>query len=429
MEPVSVFAAGGAMGPGVQTGAGVLRVFRTRSPWSLRMWLVPRGRTLRAVKSGDHPLRVVVAGGGIAGAELLLALRSLAEERVEIEVVAPSTDLPFRPAATATPFGGGAVQVFDLETIAADAGAALRRDTVEAVAPRAHRVRLASGGSATYDALVVAVGARARAAVPGAITFRDQRDAHLVTALLDRLDPTGATRVVFAAPTGMSWTLPLYELALLTSTELDRRGVATEVVILTSEASPLEVFGPPASSFVASLLSERGIRKLQGSAQSVARGRVTLSDGESLTAEGVVAVPRLVGRRLAGVPADWNGFVETDERGRVVGLEDVFAAGDVTRFPVKQGGLATQQADVVAALLAARAGAGVPPPPTRSVLRARLLGAQEPCYLRTELDPTGRPVPSTQAPAVSDEADWWPAAKLFGRHLSPWMASRGLVAA
>jgi sulfide:quinone oxidoreductase len=390
---------------------------------------VARGLTFPAMKSGNHPLRVLVAGGGIAGAELLLALRSLAEERVEIEVVAPTSELPFRPAATAMPFGGGGVQVFDLETIAADAGAVLRRDTVEAVAPRAHRVRLASGGSATYDALVLTVGARARAGVPGAIMFRDQRDAHLVSALLDQLELTGATRVVFAAPTGVSWTLPLYELALLTSTELDRRGVTTEVVIVTPEAAPLEVFGPPVSSFVASLLSERGVRKLHGSAQSVARGRVTLSDGESLTAEGVVAVPRLVGRRLSGVPADWNGFVETDDRGRVIGLDDVYAAGDVTRFPVKQGGLATQQADVVASALAALAGGGVAPPPTRSVLRARLLGAEQPCYLRAELDSIGRPAPTTEAPAVSDEADWWPAAKLFGRHLSPWMASRGLIAA
>jgi len=380
------------------------------------------------MRSSERSLRVLVAGGGVAAAELMLALRSMAEDRVDIEVVAPSAELPFRPAATATPFGTGAVQVFDLETIAADAGATLRRDSVEAVAPSAHRVRLASGGSTTYDALVLAVGARARAGVPGASTFRDQRDAHLVTALLDELELTSAMRVVFAAPSGVSWTLPLYELALLTSTELDRRGLTTEVVILTPEASPLEVFGPPVSSFVASMLSERGIRKLHGSAQSVERGRVTLSDGESLRADGVVAVPRLVGRRLSGVPADWNGFVQTDDRGRVVELDDVYAAGDVTQFPVKQGGLATQQADVVAAVLAARGGADVEAPSGRSVLRARLLGAAEPCYLRAELDGAGRPVRTTEAPAVSDEADWWPAAKLFGRHLSPWMAARGLSA-
>ena len=57
------------------------------------------------------------------------------------------------------------------------------------------------------------------------------------------------------------------------------------------------------------------------------------------------------------------------------------------------------------------------------MLRARLLGAGGPCFLRAELDEHGRPLPSTDAPAVSDEADWWPAAKLFARHLTPWMAA------
>jgi len=107
-------------------------------------------------------------------------------------------------------------------------------------------------------------------------------------------------------------------------------------------------------------------------------------------------------------------------------VPDVFAAGDVTTFPVKQGGLATQQADVIAAALARRAGAGVPAPPARYVLRTRLLGLEQPLYLRTELDGQGRVLSST-TPAFADEPPWWPAAKLFGRHLSPWMATHRAI--
>jgi sulfide:quinone oxidoreductase len=374
------------------------------------------------------PLRVTVAGGGFAAAELLLALRALAEDRVELEVIAPSAELPFRPAATATPFASGDVAIYDLKAIAEDAGAVLRRDTVEAVAADAHRLRLASGIARTYDVCVLAVGARARVGVPGAITFRDQRDRHLVTRLIDDLEGEGSGRVVFAAPAGVTWTLPLYELALLSAEELRRRDVAAEVVVLTPEVAPLSVFGPEVSAHLASLLADAGVRRLRGAAQVAARGRVFLGSGEAITANGVVAVPRLVGRRISGVPADWNGFVHTDRLGRVEELTDIFAAGDVTHFPVKQGGLGTQQADVIAAVLAARAGAQVEPPSTRSVLRARLLGAGRPCFLRAELDAEGRSLPPTDAPAVSDEADWWPAAKLFGRHLTPWMAERSLVA-
>jgi sulfide:quinone oxidoreductase len=140
-------------------------------------------------------------------------------------------------------------------------------------------------------------------------------------------------------------------------------------------------------------------------------------------------VPRLEGRRVAGVPADWNGFVATDPYGRVRELADVFAAGDMTQFRVKQGGLATQQADLIARVLAVRAGADVAIPPARHVLRTRLLVPDGPLYLRAELDGDGRPLPAREAPQVSEEPLWWPPAKLFAHHLTPWMATQPTIAA
>jgi sulfide:quinone oxidoreductase len=108
-------------------------------------------------------------------------------------------------------------------------------------------------------------------------------------------------------------------------------------------------------------------------------------------------------------------------------VADVFATGDMTQFRVKQGGLATQQADVVAAVLASRAGADVEIPPVRYVLRTRLLVPDGPLYLRAELDGDGRPLPAAEGPQISTEALWWPPAKLFGRYLSPWMAAHDPV--
>jgi sulfide:quinone oxidoreductase len=78
-------------------------------------------------------------------------------------------------------------------------------------------------------------------------------------------------------------------------------------------------------------------------------GAVVLEPGHlSVQVDAVVALPLVRGPRLAGVPADDLGFIPVDSHGRARGLEDVYAAGDATHFPVKQGGLATQQADVVA---------------------------------------------------------------------------------
>ena len=84
-------------------------------------------------------------------------------------------------------------------------------------------------------------------------------------------------------------------------------------------------------------------------------------------------MPRLVGPSLRGIPAERDGFIHTDPHGRVPGLEDVFAAGDATTFPVKQGGLAAQQADAVAEAIAASVGADIDPQPFRPILRGTLL--------------------------------------------------------
>jgi sulfide:quinone oxidoreductase len=361
--------------------------------------------------------RVTVLGGGPAAAEVLLALRALTDERMALELITPQPQLALRAASTGAAFGEGEVAVYDLAELAEETGAALRIDAAEAVAPTARRIRLASGATAEYDALVLAVGARARAGIPGATVFRDQRDARLLHALLEDLG--SVRRVAFAVPAGVAWTLPLYELALLTVAEAARRDVELEVTLVTPERRPLEVFGPRTGTRVAGLLAERGVRVLLSTAAvSAERGRLALRHGGSIAADRVIAVPRLVGRRIAGIPADWNNFVHTDPYGHVAELSDVFAAGDMTAFPIKQGGIATQQADVIAAVLA-----GATVPPVRHVLRTQLLGAGEPLYLRTELDGHGRVL----SEAVGDEPDWWPAAKLFGRRLTPWMARQRMT--
>jgi len=94
---------------------------------------------------------------------------------------------------------------------------------------------------------------------------------------------------------------------------------------------------------------------------------------------------------------------------------DVYAAGDVTQFPLKQGGIATQHADAVASAIAARLGAAVEPAPFRPVLRGLLLTGMAPRYLRGDLR-SGLSITDT-------EPLWWPAAKIVGRYLAPFLAA------
>jgi sulfide:quinone oxidoreductase len=99
----------------------------------------------------------------------------------------------------------------------------------------------------------------------------------------------------------------------------------------------------------------------------------------------------------------------------VLGLSDVYAAGDLTQFPVKQGGIAAQQADAVAGSIAADAGARVRPVTFKPVLRGLLLTGMAPRFLRSE---GGRPS------LVDTNALWWPPAKIVGRYLAPFLAEQ-----
>ena len=73
-------------------------------------------------------------------------------------------------------------------------------------------------------------------------------------------------------------------------------------------------------------------------------------------------------------------------RSRGVGAGDVWAAGDAIAFPIKQGGLAAQQADAAAEAIAAEAGADIAPQPFRPVLRGVLLTGRGRRWIRRDLD-------------------------------------------
>ncbi len=99
-------------------------------------------------------------------------------------------------------------------------------------------------------------------------------------------------------------------------------------------------------------------------------------------------------------------------------MKDVCAAGDVTTFPVKQGGIATQQADCAAEAIAADLGIDLAPRPFDPVLRATLWTGEKPQYLYGKL---GGGFGETSA--FSDHAVWEHEGKIVGRHLAPFLNS------
>jgi sulfide:quinone oxidoreductase len=366
---------------------------------------------------GEPPLDVIIAGGGVAGLEALLALARLAGPHVSVKLLAPEDEFVYRPLAVAEPFRLAHPARIELAELAAQHGARHLRDALASVDPERRTLHTAGGRTLHYDALLLAVGARPVEAVTGALTFRGPADVEAFGGLLAELERGRARSVAFALHSGVRWPLPLYELALLSAAHL--RGRDVEWVLVTHEAAPLEVFGTGASGAVAELLEDAGIELVTSRLPRRAKdGRLLLDDGGELAAERVVALPELRVPIIPGVPRGSGGFIPTDSGGRVKGLERVFAAGDATSFPIKQGGLAAQQADVAATAIAAIAGVPVEPREPDLMLRAALLTGSAPRFLRARL--SDREATSSAGRSVL----WWPPGKIAARYLGAYIAGR-----
>jgi sulfide:quinone oxidoreductase len=391
------------------------------------MWRSAAGRTLGKSEevvavsaSGTKGIhRVVIAGGGVAALEGALALRKLADRRVAIELLAPEPQFWYRPLSVVEAFEPHRVHGLELSALAEAIGATFTLGSLECVDADRHAARSDAGALLTYDYLLVATGARPVVAVEGALTFRGPADSDRVRRLLDEMESGIVRRLAFAVPAGTTWALPLYELALMTAKFLGKQGLTdVELALVTPEDTPLGVFGANASAAIVALLSQRRVRLHTGVHPVAAEpGLLHVTPGDAIPADRVIALPRLEGPRLAGLPHDWQGFIPIDPDARVRGLDDVFAAGDVTAFPVKQGGLAAQQAEAAAATIAAAIGADVRPRPFRPVLRGLVLTGESAHYLRAELaGGTG------DTSLAASEPLWWPPGKIAGTHLGPFLA-------
>lgn len=360
---------------------------------------------------------MLIAGGGVAALEAALTLAEVAEGRARVELLAPEPLFWYRPTSVAEPFGLGTVRHFDLGLLASRAGAGMTLGALTGIVADRRLACAASGATLSYDALLIACGAQPTVAVGGALTFRGPANGPRLRALVEELEQGSVERVVFAVPFGSAWPLPAYELALMTARRLAAAGTGRcEVSLVSPEPRPLQLFGRAASDAVGELLVEAGIAFVGGVCPVEHTGdELVLSNGV-IRADRVVALPRLRGPRIDGVTQTAEGFIPVDDHCAVADADWLFAAGDVTAFTIKQGGIATQQAVAAAEAIAVLAGATLVPEPFRPVLRGLLLTGGQPTYLRHDLTKTGEGDWASGAPI------WWPPTKIVGRRLSPFLA-------
>jgi sulfide:quinone oxidoreductase len=372
----------------------------------------------RSGQPDANALDVVIAGGGVAALEAALALRELAGDVVRLTLVAATEEFVYRPVAVLEPFTRQPPRRLPLADVAAELDATLVLGTLAAVDSEQRVLHTAEGREEPYGVLLVAVGATAGDVLPGAIAVDASRMDESLHELIQEIDSGSVGSVAFVAP-GPTWPLPVYELALLAKEHAREKDVDLEITIVTAEPRPLAVFGEAVSTGAARLLANAGIQTMLGARLEAALGKLIANPGErELQFDRVVALPRLQGPGIQGLPADADGFLPITPRCQVSGIEHVYAAGDATDFPVKFGGIAAQQADAAAGSIAALAGVPAEPVPFDGVVHGGLLSGRKrpPLYFTARIE--GNVARESE---ISQEPTWPADAKIAARYLTPYL--------
>jgi sulfide:quinone oxidoreductase len=251
--------------------------------------------------------------------------------------------------------------------------------------------------------------------------FDDARPDETYHGLVEDVEGGYLRSVALLLPDGPAWPLPVYELALMTAERAWSMSIDDlRIHLVTPEPAPLAAFGAEASAAVAELLRDSRIELHTGSLAEVPASRkvVVRPSDTLLEPERIVAMPRIAAPEIRDLPTAEDGFTPIDDRCRVNGMDErVFAAGDAASFPVKQGGLGAQMADVAAEGIAALAGANVEPAPLRPVIRGVLYTGREPLFM------TARYGEGDVQSEVSREEAWPAEEKIVAEELGPFLHS------
>jgi sulfide:quinone oxidoreductase len=365
--------------------------------------------------------RVVICGGGIAAIEGLLRLRRLMGDAAEITLVAPADELRYRPVAVQEPFSRPGVRRYPLRRIAQRTDADWVQDGLEWVDRDDQLVHTAEGRSLPYDGLLIAIGARVTTPYEHVTVFDDARPDETYHGLVEDVEGGYMRSVALLLPDGPAWPLPVYELALMTAERAWSMNIDDlSIHLVTPEPTPLAAFGAEASGAVAELLRDSRIDLHTESFAEVPESRkvVVRPSDTLLEPERIVAMPRIAAPEIRDLPTAEDGFIPIDDLCRVNGMDErVFAAGDAASFPIKQGGLGAQMADVAAEGIAALAGATVEPAPLRPVIRGVLYTGREPLFM------TARYAEGDVQSEVSREEAWPADEKIVAEELGPFLHS------
>jgi NADH:ubiquinone reductase (H+-translocating) len=303
---------------------------------------------------------LVVIGGGFAG---LWCVRALATAPLEITLIDRANHHLFQPllyqVATAG-LSAGDIAAPLRHILAGQRNITVRMGEVNAIDTAARRVSLADGAALAYDFLLVASGATHAyfghdewaAHAPGLKTLDDAMTLRRRILLAfeqaenalneDERRAWLTFAIVGAGPTGVELAGTLAEIARHTLKDEFRHIDPARAVVQLVEAGPrvLSNFPPVLSDKAATQLQRLGVQLLLGSpvqeidAQGYVRGGERVQAKTVLWAAGVAASP--LGAML-GAPQDRAGRVQVQPDLTVLGLQNVFVAGDLATLAQANG--------------------------------------------------------------------------------------------
>ncbi len=285
---------------------------------------------------------VVIVGGGIAGVESALTLRSTLPH-AQITLIVRTPTLRIRPNLVYVALGDPGTDHEVPLTSTTLPGIDIRVDEATAIDRDKQRVTLVSGDHVPYDTLVLAPGTTPRSS--SGMRLRTLQDA---TRLRDELinllhHPRPLHGVVIRDLPEDNWSPPAYEMAFLIDGWLRAHSMRSRitVTVATCARTPLTTFGPHVAEEIQRQLDARGIERIMG----VPPGRI-----EDIQDDLVIDVGGFSAVRMAGEPpARGTGFFPTDQHGQVA--PNIYVVGDAADVPFKGGFTASWQARRVARAL------------------------------------------------------------------------------
>ena len=196
----------------------------------------------------DERMKVLIAGGGVAGIEALLALKDLAGDRVEVTLAAPTPEFVYKPLTVEAPFSSEPAIRLDLA--AAGLGGRRHLRPEGAAAHRRGSAHRPSSTTARPSASTSRSSASGRSrgspsATPRPCGPRASRSTSTDFCAGRPSTSPGGSRSSCRRPE--SWPLPVYELALMTERRARELSLEVRITIVTPEPEPLGVFGHIAS--------------------------------------------------------------------------------------------------------------------------------------------------------------------------------------